>query len=354
MKAMILPGVLSLAEGKPPLVLTEVSTPTPKPTELLIKVGACGICHTELDEIEGRTPPARFPMILGHQVVGQVVSSGQKEAGGQQSAAGELASRFQPGARVGVGWIYSSCQSCEFCRQGRENLCPEFAATGRDAPGGYAEYMTISAAYAYPLPDVFSDAEAAPLLCAGAVGYRSLILTQIQDGHHLGFTGFGASGHLVLKLVRGLYPNVKTYVFTRSREQQQFALDLGATWAGGLEDKSPVKLQAVIDTTPVWKPIITALANIDKGGRLVINAIRKENQDRESLLNLDYERHLWEEKEIKSVANVTRQDVAAFLTAAARFGIKPEIQTYRLEEANQALLELKAGKVHGAKVIVME
>ncbi|HEX3043328.1 MAG TPA: alcohol dehydrogenase, partial [Bacillota bacterium] len=173
-----------------------------------------------------------------------------------------------------------------------------------------------------------------------------------QDGQNLGFTGFGASGHLVLKLVQGLYPKVKTFIFCRSREQQQFALDLGATWAGGLEDHSPVKLQAVIDTTPVWKPIITALANLEKGGRLVINAIRKENDDREYLATLDYGKHLWEEKEIKSVANVTRADISAFLTAAARFNIKPEIQTYPLEEANQALFDLKAGKTYGAKVLV--
>ncbi|MCL6590393.1 MAG: zinc-dependent alcohol dehydrogenase family protein [Firmicutes bacterium] len=345
MKAMILPGVRPLAEGNPPLILSEMPMPVPKPGELLIQVGACGVCHTELDEIEGRTPPSRLPMVLGHQVAGRVV--------GQLPASGKPAPGFQPGDRVGVGWIHSSCGQCEFCRQGRENLCPEFAATGRDAPGGYAEYMTVPAGYAYPVPEEFSDAEAAPLLCAGGVGYRSLALTGLQDGQNLGFTGFGASGHLVLKLVQGLYPHVKTYVFTRSQEQRQFALDLGATWAGALEDEAPVKLQAVIDTTPVWKPIVTALANLDKGGRLVINAIRKENHDRECLLSLDYGQHLWEEKEIKSVANVTREDVTAFLQAAARFHIKPEIQTYRLEEANQALFDLKAGKIRGAKVIVM-
>ncbi|HEC31265.1 MAG TPA: alcohol dehydrogenase, partial [Deltaproteobacteria bacterium] len=307
--------------------------------EILIQVSACGVCHTELDEIEGRTPPPVFPMVLGHQVVGKVVDKGQN------------VTRFQIGDRVGVGWIYSSCGNCEFCQKGEENLCPKFKATGRDANGGYAEYMVIPEDFAFPVPDFFSDTEAAPLLCAGAIGYRSLRLTGLKDGQNLGLTGFGASGHLVLKMVRHKYPNSKTYVFARSEQQQKFALDLGAAWAGNTDEESPEKLHAIIDTTPVWKPIVEALKNLQPGGRLVINAIRKEDVDKDYLLKIDYPTHLWMEKEIKSVANVAKRDIGEFLQLAAEMKIKPEVQEFKLEEANRALIELKTRKIKGAKVL---
>jgi len=305
----------------------------------LIQVSACGVCHTELDEIEGRTPPPVFPMVLGHQVVGKVIDKGQN------------VTRFQIGDRVGVGWIYSSCGNCEFCQRGEENLCPEFKAMGRDANGGYAEYMVIPEDFAFPVPDFFSDTEAAPLLCAGAIGYRSLRLTGLKDGQNLGLTGFGASGHLVLKMVRHKYPNSKTYVFARSEQQQKFALDLGAAWAGNTDEESPEKLHAIIDTTPVWKPIVEALKNLQPGGRLVINAIRKEDVDKDYLLKIDYPTHLWMEKEIKSVANVAKRDIGEFLQLAAEMKIKPEVQEFKLEEANRALIELKTRKIKGAKVL---
>jgi propanol-preferring alcohol dehydrogenase len=205
--------------------------------------------------------------------------------------------------------------------------------------------------FAFPIPPVFTDAEAAPLLCAGAIGYRSLRLTGIKDGDHLGLVGFGASAHLVLKMVRHRYPQSQVFVFSRTPAERDFALELGAAWAGGFEAQTPVKLQRAIDTTPVWQPIITALNNLDKGGRLVINAIRKEEVDKEALLKLDYARHLWLEKEIKSVANVSRRDVAEFLELAAQIPLKPEFQEYPLEEANRALLELKERKIRGAKVL---
>jgi len=250
-----------------------------------------------------------------------------------------------------VAWIFSACGECEYCRSGQENLCHDFRATGRDANGGYAEYMTVPESFAYPIPAVFTDAEAAPLLCAGAVGYRSLRLTNIRDGQGLGLTGFGASGHLVLKMVRHQYPRTNVYVFARSREEQVFARELGATWAGDTNDGAPELLDAVIDTTPVWGPVVAALGNLKPGGRLVINAIRKEETDKQALLNLDYVKHLWMEKEIKSVSNVTRQDVAEFLEQAARIPIKPEVQEYPLEDANRALLELKERRIRGAKVL---
>jgi propanol-preferring alcohol dehydrogenase len=250
-----------------------------------------------------------------------------------------------------VAWIFSSCGTCSHCREGNENLCSGFRATGRDAHGGYAEYMVVPADSAFPIPEVFSDAEAAPLLCAGAIGYRSLRLTGIRDGQRLGLTGFGASAHLVLKMARQRYPLSEIYVFARSKSEQEFALELGATWAGDTEEKPDVKLDAIIDTTPVWKPVVKALENLNPGGRLVINAIRKEDIDKDYLLNLDYPEHLWMEKEIKSVANVARIDVLECLQLAAEIPIKPEYQEYDLEDANIALLELKKQKIRGAKVL---
>jgi propanol-preferring alcohol dehydrogenase len=304
-----------------------------------VRVSACGVCHTELDEIEGRTPPTKFPIVLGHQVVGHIEKVGSR------------AGRFKTGDRVGIAWIYSACGMCTFCRNGMENLCDDFKATGRDVNGGYAEYTAVSEYFAYPIPAIFSDSEAAPLLCAGAIGYRSLRLAGIADGDRLGLAGFGASGHLVVKMARYQYPRSKIFVFSRTEGERRFSKELGAVWAGGMEERAPEKLHAIIDTTPAWQPLIEALGNLEKGGRLVINAIRKEDSDKDSLLRLDYQRDLWKEKEIKSVANITRRDVEEFLRMAAAIPIRPEIQEYRLEEANLALLELKERKIRGAKVL---
>jgi propanol-preferring alcohol dehydrogenase len=339
MKAMVLNKLCNLEENKTPLELMELSDPVPGEKEILVKVSACGVCHTELDEIEGRTPPPHFPVVLGHQVVGRVEETGRK------------ASAFQLGDRVGIGWIYSACGECKFCLAGNENLCGSFKATGRDANGGYAQYMTVLEDFAYPIPDAFSDLEAAPLLCAGAIGYRSLRLTGLKDGRNLGLTGFGASAHLVLKMVRHQYPSAQVFVFARSAKERAFAKELGAIWAGDTAEESPEKLDAIIDTTPVWKPVVEALKNLEPGGRLVINAIRKEEVDKEYLLRLDYPTHLWLEKEIKSVANVARRDVSEFLELAAEIPIKPEVQEFTLEEANKALVELKTRKIRGAKVL---
>ncbi|OPY90697.1 MAG: Alcohol dehydrogenase [Syntrophus sp. PtaU1.Bin208] len=341
MEAMILKGLSQYRESWTPLEFVELPIPEPGRGEILLKVSACGVCHTELDEIEGRTPPPRFPVIPGHQVVGRVKKNGPG------------ASACRIGDRVGVGWIYSSCGQCRECREGRENLCSEYRATGRDVHGGYAQYMVVPESFAIPLPELFSDIEAAPLLCAGAIGYRSLRLTGLEDGQNLGLTGFGASAHLVLKMVRQRYPSTEVYVFARSAREQDFARQLGAVWAGDTTEPSPRKLSAIIDTTPAWKPIVEALRNLEKGGRLVINAIRKEERDKGELLNLDYPDHLWLEKEIKSVANVTRQDIREFLALAAEIPLHPETQEYELHDANRALAELKEGKVRGGKVLVM-
>ncbi len=342
MKAMILKETTDLRENKSPLELADVTAPVPNEGEVLIRITVCGVCHTELDEIEGRAPPPSFPAILGHQVVGFVEELGDK------------AGRFKIGDRVGVAWIYSSCGECRYCTEGNDNLCEDFKATGRDKDGGYAEYMTVSQNYAYLIPQVFTDSEAAPLLCAGAVGYRSLRLTGLKDGQNLGLTGFGASGHLVIRMAKHMFPNSKVYVFARNEEEREFSKQLGALWAGNTEDRAPQKLDAIIDTTPVWKPVVEALKNLNTEGRLVINAIRKEEIDKNYLLNLDYSQHLWMEKEIKSVANVSRKDVIEFLELAARIPIKPEIEEYALEDANKAIIELKEGKIKGAKVLVID
>ncbi len=336
---MILEKLCDLADRSDPLTMVELPVPEPGPGELLLKVHCCGVCHTELDEIEGRAPPPRLPIVLGHQAVGTV------EALGRGTGA------FAPGDRVGIAWIYSACGSCRHCREGDENLCGEFRATGRDVNGGYAEYMTVPQTFAHRIPEAFSAGQAAPLLCAGAIGYRSLRLTGLTNGQSLGLTGFGASAHLVLKMVRHRYPDTEVFVFARSGQERLFAKELGAAWAGDTTDTPPVMLKAIIDTTPVWKPVVEALRHLEPAGRLVINAIRKEDVDKDYLLNLDYQAHLWSEKEIKSVANVTRRDVAELLTLAAEIEIKPEFQEYPLEEANRALLELKTRKIRGAKVL---
>jgi propanol-preferring alcohol dehydrogenase len=342
MKAMVLNKLCRVGKDSHPLELVDMPVPVPGENEILVKVSACGVCHTELDEIEGRTLPPRFPVILGHQVVGRVDSTGSN------------AHKFHIGDRVGIGWIYSACGRCNFCLEGRENLCEDFRATGRDANGGYAQYMIALEDFAYKIPDVFSDAEAAPLLCAGAIGYRSLRLSGIKDGQRLGLTGFGASAHLVLKMAKHKYPNSKVFVFARSEAERDFAKKLGAVWAGDTAEASPEELDCIIDTTPAWKPIVEALKNLAAGGRLVINAIRKEAVDKDYLLKLDYPTHLWLEKEIKSVANISRRDVTEFLDLAAQITIKPEVEEFALEDANKALLELKERKIRGAKVLRIE
>ena len=341
MKAMILQSIADLEVNSEPLVMTNMPDPVPEDDEVLIKVTACGVCHTELDEIEGRTLPQRFPVIPGHQVIGRV------------AAIGKNVRELKPGDRIGVAWIFSSCGKCSFCLGGYENLCPEFRATGRDVNGGYAEYMTVPEAFTYKIPEIFTDSQAAPLLCAGAVGYRSVKLTGLHDGQNIGLTGFGASGHLVLQIIKYKYPGAEIFVFARSETERIFALELGAYWAGDTTDNVPEQLDSIIDTTPVWKTVVEALKNLKPGGRLVVNAIRKEEIDKEYLLNIDYSSHLWMEKEIKSVANVTRGDVKEFLEIASKIPIIPEIQEYRLEEANIALTELKKRKIRGAKVLVI-
>lgn len=342
MKAWLIHKISDLSMDLRPLELADMPIPVPGDHEILIKVSCCGVCHTELDEIEGRTAPPLFPVIPGHQVVGTVVECGPD------------AKKFETGDRVGVAWIFSACGSCEYCTAGLENLCPDFKATGRDNNGGYAEFMAIDERFAYGIPPDFADAEAAPLLCAGAIGFRSLRLTGLSNGQTLGLAGFGASGHLVLKMAKHLYPRSPVLVFARSREEQNFALHLGAYWAGDIRQTPPHKANAIIDTTPVWNTVTGSLLHLKPGGRLVINAIRKEKQDQDALLNIRYQDHLWMEKEIKSVANIVRSDVEQFLSLAAAVPIRPAIETYSFDKANEAIIDLKNKHVKGAKVIVLD
>lgn len=319
-----------------PLEARDVPLPEPGPGELRLRVRACGVCHTELDEIEGRTAPPVLPVTPGHEVIGVVDALGPGVAG------------YRQGDRLGVGWIHHSCGGEE------ENISAAFVATGRDVDGGYAEYMIARAGYCFPIPEVFSDAEAAPLLCAGSVGYRALRLAGLTGGQRLGLTGFGGSGHIVLQLARHLWPRLTIDVFARDPGQRELALELGARWAGATDDTPPEPLDAIIDTTPVWKPVLAALERLRPGGRLVINAIRKEDTDQAALLGLDYGRHLWLEKEIKTVANVTARDISECLRIAAEIPLRPTVETYPFAEANRALQELRAGRVRGAKVLLLE
>jgi propanol-preferring alcohol dehydrogenase len=335
MRAMVLPKLVSLNETDSPLQLIELPIPSPKSGEVRLRISVCGVCHTELDEIEGRTPPSKLPIVLGHEIVGVVDQQG------------DGVTRLKEGDRVGVGWIHSSTGQLD------ENLSPAFRATGRDADGGYAEFMTVPEMYAYPIPALYSDVEAAPLLCAGAVGYRALKLTALKDGQRLGLTGFGGSAHIVLQIARRHFPNSPVYVFARDQAARDFARQLGAVWAGDTFERAPEQLHAIIDTTPAWAPVVEALVNLLPGGRLVINAIRKEDVDKDSLLKLNYHDYLWMEREIKTVANVTHYDIQEFLPLAADVPIRPEVTTYRLEDANRALMELKRGPVKGAKVLIV-
>ena len=340
MRAMLLWRPAPLAEHPLPLEAADVAAPTPAARELLVRVSVCGVCRTDLDLAEGRLAASTYPLIPGHQVVGRVAGIG---AG---------TTDFHEGDRVGVAWIHSACGRCRWCTSGAENLCPQFQATGCDANGGYAEYLVVPAAFAYPIPNGLPDASVAPLLCAGAIGWRSLRLTNLTDGEPLGLTGFGASAHLMLQTARHRFPNSPVFVFARSEGERDFARQLGAAWTGDTADEPPEPLAAIVDTTPAWKPVVEALARLAPGGRLVINAIRKERGDQRELLRLDYPTHLWREREIKSVANVTRADVREFLQAAAEMDLRPTVSEVPLLEANSALAWLRSGEaIRGARVL---
>ena len=328
--------------GAGPVSLEPDDVPPPRPAdgEVLIQVSVCGVCRTDLDLLDGRLAAPRYPVTPGHQIVGRVVEVGRRVADRRE------------GDRVGVAWIRWADGDCRWCKRGEENLCPHFEATGRDADGGYAEFVVAPAGFTYAIPDALDDEHAAPLLCAGAIGWRSLRLAELEDGDPLGLTGFGASGHLVLQLCKQRHPRSPVFVFARDPKEREFARGLGADWAGATDDEPPRALGAVIDTTPAWKPVVAALPRLMPGGRLVINAIRKSDADRDELAKLDYARSLWMEREIKSVANVTRRDVAELLEHAAATGLRPTVTMRALEDAPAALSDMRHGiNIRGATVL---
>jgi propanol-preferring alcohol dehydrogenase len=315
-----------------PLEIEDVPIPAVGAGQVLIEVEACGVCYTDIDIIEGRVK-CKLPLIPGHQIIGRVVEAGK----GWDNLVGE---------RVGVAWIAHTCGKCEYCRRGLENLCREFKATGCDVDGGYAEYAVAYGDYVYRLPKNVEAVKLAPLMCAGSVGFRAYRLARIFDGARVGLFGFGASAHIVIQVIRKLHPSSEIYVFSRSPEHRELAKKLGADWVGHPSESPPKKLDVAIDFTPVGETIARALELLDRGGRLVINAIRKQTP-----AVLDYATHLWEEKEVKSVANVTRDDVKSFIDFYVRYGVETHVQIYRLEEVNKALRDLKAARISGAPVL---
>ena len=315
-----------------PLKFTELPNPQPQKNQILVKIKCCGLCHTDLDEIEGRLKPPKLPIILGHQIVGIVAQLGTD------------AKKFKIADTVGITWLNSCCDNCFYCKTGRENLCRSAKWTGLDVNGGYSEYTVINESFAYSIPQCFSDSAAAPLLCAGLIGYRAVKLLEPQDRWKIGLFGFGASAHIVIQILKYKFPDSKVLVFTRSKEHQEHAISLGADWAGNIEDKSSEKLDGAIDFTPSGKIVPVIMQKLDRGGKLIINAIRKI----ETIDGLDYAEHLWYEKSIQSTTNVTRSDANEFLPLAAQIPIRPSVEEFAFEKANDALILLKQSKLKAA------
>lgn len=324
---------LDIPQRTDPLVITDLDVPVPRENQVLIRVQACGVCYTDIDIIERRIS-CKLPLILGHQVIGTVVETPPH------------VNKLSTGDRVGIAWIADTCGSCTYCKRGLENLCVDFKATGCNVDGGYAEYTIANVNYVYKLPSNIDPIKLAPLMCAGAVGYRALKLAEMFSGMRLGLFGFGASAHLVIQIARGLYPDAEIYVFSRSQEHRDLAKKLGADWTGHPLETPPKKLDRAIDFTPVGEIITRALELLNPGGKLVVNVIRKQTQ-----INLNYEKHLWEEKEIKSVANVTRRDVMELIEVVSNIPVEINVEEYRLVDVNIALRNLKAAKVKGSAVL---
>ncbi|MCX8208742.1 MAG: zinc-binding alcohol dehydrogenase family protein [Sulfolobales archaeon] len=317
-----------------PLSVEDYPAPEIGPGQVLLKVLACGVCYTDVDIVEGRVR-CKLPVVPGHQIVGKVVEVGSERGSG-----------IGVGDVVGVAWVGRTCGRCYYCSTSRENLCDSFTATGCHVDGGYAEYAAAFADFVYRVPPAADYVHTAPLLCAGAVGYRALRLANLEDGVRFGLFGFGASAHIILQVVKKLFPSVEVYVFSRSSEHRRLAEELGADWTGHPSDDPPKKLHRAIDFTPVGEITARALELLEKGGTLVVNVIRKQ-----TLVNLEYAKHLWLEKSVRSVANVSRRDVEELLSIAAKYGIKTEVQIYSLEEANKALRDLKSAKITGSAVL---
>jgi propanol-preferring alcohol dehydrogenase len=316
-----------------PLHLREVADPSPGAGEIVVRVRCCGVCHTDLHIVEGDLALPRLPIIPGHQIVGTV------------SARGRDTLRFKEGDRVGIPWLYSTCGTCSFCKTGAENLCDKGCFTGFHANGGYADAVTVGENFAHALPENFSDESAAPLLCAGVIGYRSYRLSQIRPGQRLGLYGFGASAHIVLQLAR--HQRCEVFVLTRTPSHQDLARRLGAAWVGRAEDNPSTQLDAAIIFAPAGTLVPLALSQLSKGGTLALAGITMS-----PIPALDYAR-LYHERTIRSVANSTRQDVREFLNLAAQIPVTVEVQRFPLEDANRALQDLKHSRLHGAGVLTL-
>lgn len=332
MKACLLRHVAPIEKN--PLELTDIADPEPRGDQVLVRVTACGVCRTDLHVIEGELPPRKSPVIPGHQVVGVI------------ERMGERATRFKIGARVGIPWLHRTCGACEYCRTGKENLCDSPTFTGYVVDGGYAELTLASEQFIYPIPEGFPDDQAAPLLCAGIIGFRSLRLSGIQPGGRLGFYGFGAAASVAIQVAR--HWNVEVYACSRDARHRRLALEMGAAWAGGAIDEPPVKLDCAIIFAPAGAIVPPALKALKKGGTLTLAGIHMS-----PIPPLDYNL-LYHERVIRSVANNTRKDGEDFMRLAAAIPIKTEIETFPLAKANHALNSLKNDAIRGAAVLRIE
>lgn len=317
-----------------PLKLTELPIPEPQPDQVLLKVHVCGVCRTDLHIIDGELEKPNLPLILGHQIVGTVVKNGTQTT------------KYPVGTRIGVPWLGHTCNCCRYCLAGKENLCSRALFTGYNLNGGYAEYAVADESFCFPIPDGFPDLQAAPLLCAGLIGYRSYRMS--ENAQKIGFYGFGAAAHILIQVAN--YQNKQVYAFTRSGDtnRQEFARSLGAVWAGGSEELPPEELDATIIFAPIGKLVPAALKAVAKGGIVVCAGIHMSD-----IPSFPY-RILWEERVLRSVANLTRRDAEEFLTLAPQVPIQTEVTAFPLSEANQALNALRTGQIKGAVVLILE
>jgi len=314
-----------------PLRMVELPKPAPTGRQVLVRVRACGVCRTDLHVVEGELPPRKSPVVPGHQVVGTV------------EACGPEASRFRPGARVGIPWLHQTCGLCEYCRSGRENLCEKAIFTGWMADGGYAEYAVAPEDFVYALPVGFGDLHVAPLLCAGIIGFRTLRLSGIQPGGKLGMYGFGAAAHVAIQVAR--HWKIEVYAFTRDERHRQLALDLGAVWAGDSQESPPALLDAVLVFAPAGELVVAALRTLKRGATVALGGIHMSR-----IPPLDYDL-LYHERALRSVANNTRRDGEDFLRIAAEIPIQTEVREFGLGKANEALNALKNDAIRGAAVL---
>jgi len=316
---------------KKPLVVGELPTPAADSEHLLLQVRACGVCRTDLHIVEGELPKKLSHVIPGHQIVGEIVEGGSND--------------LQAGTRVGVSWIGGIDGTCAYCRRGLENLCDSPTFTGYTVNGGYAEFALARRDFVFPLPSTLDDLHAAPLLCAGIIGFRSLRVAGVERGDRVGLFGFGSSAHLVTAVLQAWGCSI--YVSTRGESHRKLAAELGATWVGSETEKPPVELDRAVTFAPSGDVVVAALASLRKGGVVAINAIHLDR-----IPEFDYDRLLWGERQIRSVANMTRSDARDFLQLASEIGIRPQVTAFPLDQANEALLAIKGDRIDGAAVIV--